>query len=554
MHYVEWNQKLLEYLTAGLPLGARLYLTIDDEALRSIGESAEIAEGAVEDFETAIRDYCTFRGCVNLRHLIPESEQRSDDAPPYLAFLCAMALAAHRMGDEAPPNDFFVHFNKILGLSREGRPCGLEGGLEEILWRHWEGWLLERGYLPTAQQRGVTYISYAISQALLRQADRNNLWRYFNLLPRQLSEDELLARLQREAHSSTSTLTKHLKTLLSAQDERSESISEAIRELYEAWALTEPSERRRTASVAVRSTLSAGLYRREDFFTGAVEYLIFPYQPRHLRLEGAYVIRNGKQALIEERRGYFEPLWDTPISLAELENGANYPIQGGGSYHQLNLPKRAFWLLTQDDEGTNIFAAWRKRPELGVPFILLGRADLEGALATFKAEDMLTYTAHDLQSLNGWREYHLTLTSDVAAWKGARGDQALIQALRPRQNLTLALSGGLADPRSGAWLTNALPQVIIYALEPEAQLSIQQAQHDKAIHQLTLKTGAPYSLPDLPAGIYDLVVTCGGLESKRSLRINDWSALMPAPLPPTLTEQRLFRAWLLESEDDTAYD
>jgi hypothetical protein len=548
MHYTEWNQKLLEYLTAGLPLGARLYLTIDDEALRTIGGLAGIAEGAVEDFETAIRDHCTFRGCVNLNHLSPDTTQRSDDAPPYLAFLCAMALAAHRMGDNARPNNFFVHFNRILCLSTEGRPCGLEGELEEILWSYWADWLRERGYTPTAQKHGSRYIDYAISQALLRQTDRNNLWRYFNLLPRQLSEDELLARLQRDAQNNAPTLTEHLKILLNAQDERYESVLEAVRELYEAWALTEPSERQRTASVAMRSTLSAGLYRREDFFTGAVDYLIFPYQPRHLRLEGAYVNRNGKQALIEERRGYFEPLWDAPISLAELENGARYPIQGGGSYRQLNLPKRAFWLLTRDDEGTNIFATWRKHPELGAPFILLGRADLEKELETFEAKDMLTYTKRDLQNLSGWCEYHLTLTSDIAAWKEAEGDQALIQALRPRQNLTLALSSGLADPRSGAWLTNALPQVVIYALEPEAQLSIQQAQH--VIHQLTLQTGKPHSLPDLRAGIYDLVVTCGGLESRRSLRINDWSALTPAPLPQTLTEQSLFSAWLLESEDD----
>ncbi|MFN7209998.1 MAG: hypothetical protein ACK4P1_06345 [Aggregatilineales bacterium] len=550
MNYDAWNQKLLEYLTAGVPTGSPIYLTIDDEALKEIGASEE----AIKDFEEAVGERCLFNGRVKVPRP-PMFGQPRDEAPPYLAFLCAMALAAHRMGDEAHPNDFFVHFNKILRLQdHQGRPPGLENGVEEDLWKDWERWLLARGYQPTARRSSNKYIEYAISQALLRQTDRDNLWRYFNL-SRTSSEDELIARLHREADNDALTLTQHLKRLLRARDERYESVLDAIRELYEAWSLSEPSERQRTGARVARSTLSAGLYRREDFCTGEVAYLIFPYQPRHVRLANARVIRDGEQPLVEERSGYFEPLWDAPVTLAELNDGANYELRGGGNYRRLNLPARPFWLLTQDDEGTHVFATWRKRPELGVPLILLGRADLESDLTRFKAEDMLSYEKRALPNLNGWYEYHLTLTSDIAAWNKAKGDQALIGALRPRQNLSIALSGGLADPRGGAWLTNTLPQVTVYALEAEATLSIKRAGNDKVLHQLTLLTGEPHNLPDLAAGNYELHVTCGGSIKMRPLRVIDWRELMPADLLPQIsTDESLLSLWLQDTQEDAEYD
>lgn len=551
MNYDEWNQKLLEYLTTGVPTGSPIYLTIDDEALQEIGAS----ERAVTDFERAIKEHCLFKGRVRIPRPPILSQPRAE-APPYLAFLCAMALAAHRMGDDAHPNDFFVHFNKILGLSdHQGRPPGLEYGSEEDLWKDWEKWLLAQGYQPTAKRSGNKYIEYAISQALLRQIDRDNLWRYFNTPSRPLSEDELIARLHREADSDAPTLTRHLKRLLKARDERYESVLDAIRELYEAWSLTEPSERQQMGARVARSTLSAGLYRREDFFTGEVTYLIFPYQPRHVRLANARVIRHGEQPLVEERSGYFEPLWDAPVTLAELDNGANYELRDGGNYRRLNLPKRPFWLLTQDDEGTYIFATWRRRPELGVPLILLGRADLERDLKSFEHEDMLSYEKRTLPNLNGWYEYHLTLTSDIAAWNKAKGDQALIQALRPRQNLSIALGGGLADPRGGAWLAGTLPQVTVYALESEATLSVKQAGSDRAIHQLTLPTGEAHNLPDLAVGNYELHVTCGGLTKTRPLRVIDWGELTPAELPPHIsTDESLFSLWLQGTQEDAEHD
>ncbi len=551
MNYDEWNQKLLEYLTAGVPTGSPIYLTIDDEALQEIGAS----EGAVKDFEMAIQERCLFKGRVKVPRP-PTPNQPRDEAPPYLAFLCAMALAAHRMGDDAHPNNFFVHFNKILDLrDHQGRSPGLEHGLEEDLWKDWEKWLLARGYQPTARRSSNKYVEYAISQALLRQTDRDNLWRYFNMPSRPLSEDELIARLHREADNNAPTLTQHLKRLLRARDERYESVLDAIRELYEDWLLSEPSERQRTGARMARSTLSAGLYRREDFFTGEVAYLIFPYQPRHVRLTNARVIRHAEQPLVEERSGYFEPLWNAPVTRAELDNGANYELRGGGNYRRLNLPARPFWLLTQDDEGTQIFATWRKRPELGVPLILLGRADLERDLKSFEHEDMLSYEKRDLRNLNGWCEYHLTLTSDIAAWNKAKGDQALIQALRPRQNLSIALSGGLADPRGGAWLVGTLPQVTVYALESEATLSIKQAGSDRAIHQLTLPTGEAHNLPDLAAGNYELHVTCGGSTKTRPLRVIGWRELTPTDLLPQIsTDESLFSLWLQDTQEDAEYD
>ncbi len=532
-NYTKWNRALWDFLSAGLPLGARLYLSIDDNALRHIGQS----ENAVSDFEETIRLHCVFNSTVALRRL-RHTDTQTGDVPLYLAFLCAMALAAHRMGDDdAHPNDFFLHFNKILGISAEGRPNGLENGAEEELWLAWERWLLQKGYLPTATKE-KRYIDYAISQALIRQADRDSLWRYFNSMPSRnpLSEDEVILRLKSEAQRDSLRLTKHLKNLLRQEDERYESVLESIRELYETWLYTEPSERRNVSQTVVRSTLSAGLYRHSDFFSGEVRYLLFPRQPRHAKLTNAVVVRQGEQPLLEERSGWFEPLWNAPVTAQELNEGASYPIKQGGNYRRLNLPKRDFWLLTQDEEGTSVFATWYKRPELGTRIILLCQTRLESLLSDFANEDVLRYQKRALAHLDGWAEYEIRLTSDVAAWNQVwhqirrEEAQVLAQALRPRQNLTLTLSGGLADPQSGSWLTEALPAVTIYALKPRAQFCIKQLgrENDVEIHTASLETGKAHPLPKLSEGTYELVASCDSLSARRILRVSSWDALQPA--------------------------
>ena len=87
--------------------------------------------------------------------------------------------------DEISSTNYFRRLNEVLGFPESGgRPKGMSGGKEseEPLWQHWNKFLSAKGYMPTAKpgpEGARRYISYPISQTLLREADKDNLWAHF---------------------------------------------------------------------------------------------------------------------------------------------------------------------------------------------------------------------------------------------------------------------------------------------------------------------------------------------------------------------------------------
>jgi hypothetical protein len=156
--YKEWNQALAKYLLGGVPRSTKIYLSVDRDALKLIGQSLFSSSNATnwsEDFCSAVVKQVIFNNDVHLENL---KGINNDGFPNCTAFLAATVLAAYQMADEEKISEinYFERLREIFGLSGNGhgRPLGMKPGgeAEEPLWQTWNKWLWEQGYVPSAQK------------------------------------------------------------------------------------------------------------------------------------------------------------------------------------------------------------------------------------------------------------------------------------------------------------------------------------------------------------------------------------------------------------------
>src|SRR5687768_4528831 len=128
-NYYDWNQAIYQYVTSVLPLGSRVFLSIDDDTLRDAAtflDSIPPVDKRVDDFIRAVRARYVANGRV--RNITPIGDE-FNKVPTYLSFLAATVLAAYRMGEEEEihPNNYFTRLNEVLGFpGQSGRPKGLD--------------------------------------------------------------------------------------------------------------------------------------------------------------------------------------------------------------------------------------------------------------------------------------------------------------------------------------------------------------------------------------------------------------------------------------------
>jgi hypothetical protein len=548
--YNEWNKAITEHFVS-VPAGETIYLSVDSDVLNEIGQRAfgEIIEADwVEDFEAAVRGECVKNGQIDLSNIYGIGP---DGVPRGVAFLAAMVLAAHRMAEEddeeekVSDTNYFTRLQEVFGFNGKGRPPGLrEAGVEVPLWETWNHWIIEKGWLPSAEKgrdQVNRYINYPISQSLLREGDKERLERRLRQseragrLKRTWDQDRLGTWLRVNADQFT---PRHLQALIREPDPRHyEAVVDAIYNVYASvdWE-QETTYIKRTGAFAMQRRLSAGLYRNEDALSGVITYHLYPRQPKHkqggtsLRL----LIEDEVHVLREDRPGWFVPLpWDE-----SLAGGTLYELQGDPCIKQLVMPERGFWILVRDPESeeSGIFASWGT-PQIGQTFLLLCQKKYADQLQILSEENLVTWDQEfPLTGLHdGWVEYREFMVISPY-WKGIiPREEDLYEALRPQLSATITLTGGLrvSDKAGGGWLEGMPPEIKVTAFNDwPVRLNIQNiTDPDENYIELESMTNKPIrNLPPLQPGVYLLQVSDESQHiPPQRLRIVGWEVLECLP-------------------------
>ncbi len=199
--YLRWNAAIASVVFSREAAGKPTYLDLEDEVLEAIRDAAEPDAGdpaatliEVTKGTLALRSGAApvLRG--HLRRLGTWHGGSMLDPPPTLGLLALLSLVAESMhaGDGMKPHNFWGRFEELLELDghqldwfRSAYRDKTEGvAVSTQLWDSLNDWLemLEgnRG-LPTAVALGHEHIGYPLSQALVRQTDRERFGDMFAL-------------------------------------------------------------------------------------------------------------------------------------------------------------------------------------------------------------------------------------------------------------------------------------------------------------------------------------------------------------------------------------
>ena len=555
--YDQWNNAIAEYCVNGISNGATIYLSVDETALMDIGvrfkQWGTNEVNWVEDFRQAVR----YKYVIGDEVKLPIGlDYQSDQVPNCVAFLAAMVLAAHRMIKEdtkaIAENDYFKRLREVLGLPIKdgGRPEGLlPAGIEENLWQIWNRWLIGNGWLPSAEpgQHGRKFINYPLSQALLRESDKRTMELRF----REKEQSRELGRVWDRDTVGYWTRkqpfgAKHLNELLQEDDfRRYDVITDAIYDVYLSidWDQEMETELDIRSIGQRRLTVTAELYRLENFVTGNIDYYLYPRQLRQFGGGTLEVIRNGQaHPLSEDRKGWFQPLWPE-----DPAGGVSYQVRGHQQVKALVLPERDFWILVPDpeDETSGVFASW-KHPGLGETFLLLCRESYTHQMESFKERGLLNWDhKFVVDEEKEWIEYRACQIVSPN-WDGVIPEyQGLYDALKPSiSSATISLKGGLRVPSQAGWLEGYVPEMTIMAFDDSVQLKLLEASSQNTpIRNQIVNTNEPVILPPLPPGDYLLqAYGSAGFAARRNFRIIPWDTLVcRQPEQPFSVDVEMFK-------------
>jgi hypothetical protein len=528
--YQQWNEALIFHYTSGLPHGTRVYLNIDNETLENIGsrfESDNDFDNWTNNFLQAVKAKVVIDNKLHLKTL---QGHDCNGYPKGIAFLAATVLAANEMAEDEEISEinYFKRLREIFSLKGSGRPPGMAPGseAEEPLWKEWNSWLIQNGFETSAQRgkgRRMIYISYPISQSLLRRTDKDKLLALFNEKHWKAQWDAMT--LFSKIRCEVGQLPLHLKELLTGNKERYEAIADSIHEVYQQWKAEGRPNVLNTKISNFNHQIFAGLYRDEDIFFGSVSYYLYPKQVRGQQFTTVELQHENKNHnLINERPGWYSPL-EFGLGSSDLDNGNSYQITQPSQITSLILPSRDFWILIPDpnnlDAGT--YATWGQ-PLLGTSFILLCKKELLLDMQRLRDENLISWNEQIQPFENSdWIELHQCMVLSQA-WDGIFiKNQLLKDALQPSISLSISFSDGLPVPQQNAWVYGYTPKITIFGFYPNVELQVTQLIDNSVILDKSERTNIPITIDFPNPGDYMVRGTCGNKFIDRFIRIVDWN-------------------------------
>ncbi|MEO9969785.1 MAG: hypothetical protein ABJG15_08170 [Hyphomonadaceae bacterium] len=210
------NEGLNDVIFSGRYEGRPVYLSLDDYARKALGEKFDKNEGQVEHFIARIvgrqlskkgDPYAPFIGIARRWN-----KYGRHDKPPFTAILFALSYAASLMASDEnySAGNYYERLSQIIDVPKDR--LSANGKSTEIFWRSLNIWLSENDYeygRPTAQQiNSKKYISYAQSQAVVRDGDRQKFHHLFKKYgfsgDENFSNEEIEVYLSSWIHSSAS--------------------------------------------------------------------------------------------------------------------------------------------------------------------------------------------------------------------------------------------------------------------------------------------------------------------------------------------------------------
>ncbi|WP_343211460.1 hypothetical protein QEZ52_22755 (plasmid) [Aliisedimentitalea scapharcae] len=298
--YDSVNSALNEYFFRGRFEMLPVYLDLEGDAEEQVAEALGVDADELCDFIglTATRSLRFDKRDPYIdqaKWLLEWSLEGRRDPPPFTALLCALSIAAERMGTDEnfSPNNYSERLFELLGVKDVTSQQKLRQYAKSTrqFWRALNMWLAENDFQlgrPTA--RAVIghwkYASFGLSQALVRDADRkrlSGLFEKYDLVPGEPVPEAEMALLVHDwmsSHGATGP-TPWLRKLWQSSDLRPRVVSAAL-DAFETW--------ERTAGVAGTGPRKARLQWQVGF-TG------FPRKRARLSLAA---FRGGEAEALEE--------------------------------------------------------------------------------------------------------------------------------------------------------------------------------------------------------------------------------------------------------------
>ena len=330
--YAEVNTALNDYFFNGRFEMLPVYLDLEGDAEDELTEVLGVDLDELGDFiglcaSQSLRFDKADPYSDHIEWLKDWSRTGRQEPPPFTALLASLSIAAERMGtnENFSPNNYYERLFELLGVKGATNQQKLKQYAKSTrqFWRALNLWLSENDFLlgrPTAKAlvSHWQYASYALSQALVRDADRkrfSGLFEAYGLVPGDPvpeAEMVLLVHDWMTSHGPTGP-TVWLRKLWAANELRERVVAAAL-DAFESW--------EKSTATAADGSRNARLQWQLGF-TG------FPGKRARLSLA---VIRGGQEEALEP-----ESRFEGEEPGLFLEGGIETGIQFLGPLQSLNL-------------------------------------------------------------------------------------------------------------------------------------------------------------------------------------------------------------------------
>lgn len=187
--YRQWNRVIAEYFYSGTFSGKPVYLDINDQLLLDIGGRLQTKD-PIASFKRSIKFTLSNKNLFSNHLNIAKTwrQRKTEETPPFVALLAFFSYVAEKMvrDKDYAAHNYYGRLQRELDIKTYDSQS-LQKSYRDIsiyLWpllNEWIGaWDGELG-IPTARALDTRkYVSIAISQALVREQDRNLLKKLFS--------------------------------------------------------------------------------------------------------------------------------------------------------------------------------------------------------------------------------------------------------------------------------------------------------------------------------------------------------------------------------------